>query len=65
MLQHFVVSGDLLGNGLGLHVVEELLHAPGVAGMERVYLIATHWSAFNRQLGFCDANPQELLLLKR
>ena len=60
-----MVSGDLLGNGLCLRVVEELLHAPGVAGVERVYLFTTHCSAFNRQLGFCDASLQQLLLLKR
>ena len=65
MLQHFVLSGDLLGNGLGIRVVGELLHAPGVAGVEQVYLVTTHCSAFNRQLGLCGASPQQLLLLKR
>ena len=60
-----VVAGDLQGHGLGRRVVEELLHAPGVAGVERVYLMTTNSGGFYRQLGFCDASPQQLLVLKR
>ena len=46
-------------------MVEELLHAPGVAGVERVYLMTTNSSGFYRQLGFRDAAPQQLLVLRR
>ena len=60
-----VVAGDLQGHGLGRRVVEELLHSPGVAGVERVYLMTTNSGGFYRQLGFCDASPQQLLVLKR
>ena len=65
VLWDIVVAGDLQGKGLGRRVVEELLHAPGVAGVERVYLMTTNSSGFYRQLGFRDAAPQQLLVLKR
>lgn len=60
-----VVAGDLHGRGLGRRVVEELLHSPAVAGVERVYLMTTNSAGFCRQLGFRDADPQQLLVLKR
>ena len=65
VLWDVVVAGDLQGHGLGRRVVQELLHAPGVAGVERVYLMTTNSGGFYRQLGFCDASPQQLLVLKR
>ena len=65
MLWHIVVAGDLQGRGLGRRVVEELLHSPAVAGVERVYLMTTNSAGFYRQLGFRDADPQQLLVLKR
>ena len=65
VLWDIVVAGDLQGKGLGRRVVEELLHAPAVAGVERVYLMTTNSSGFYRQLGFQDATPQQLLVLKR
>ena len=65
VLWDIVVAGDLQGRGLGRRVVEELLHTPSVAGVERVYLMTTNSAGFYRQLGFRDANPQQLLVLKR
>jgi ribosomal protein S18 acetylase RimI-like enzyme len=65
VLWDVVVAGDLRGHGLGRRVIQELLHAPGVAGVERVYLMTTNSAGFYRQLGFCDANPQQLLVFKR
>ena len=60
-----VVAGDLQGRRIGRRVVEELLHSPAVAGVERVYLMTTNSAGFYRQLGFRDADPQQLLVLKR
>ena len=65
VLWDIVVTGDLQGRGLGRPVVEELLHSPAVAGVERVYLMTTNSAGFYRQLGFSDADPQQLLVLKR
>ena len=65
VLWDIVVAGDLQGNGLGRRVIEELLHAPPVVGVERVYLITTNSAGFYKQLGFRDADPQKLMLLSR
>ena len=65
VLWDIVVAGDLHGHGLGRRVLNELLHAPAVVGVERVYLMTTNSGGFYRQLGFCDASPQQLLVLKR
>ena len=65
VLWDIVVAGDLQGRGFGRRVVEELLHTPSVAGVERVYLMTTSSAGFYRQLGFRDADPQQLLVLKR
>ena len=65
VLWDVVVAGDLQGHGLGRRVIEELLHAPGVAGVERVYLMTTNSSGFYQQLGFKSAKPQELLIQNR
>ena len=48
----------------GRRVPEELLHTPLVAGVERVYLMTTNSAGFYRQLGFLDADLQQLLVLK-
>lgn len=64
VLWDIVVAGDLQGHGFGRRVVEELLHDPAIAGIERVYLMTTNSSGFYRQLGFRDASPQQLLVLK-
>ena len=64
VLWDIVVAGDLQGRGLGRLVVEELPHSPAVAGVERVYLMTTNNAGFYRQLGFRDADPQQLLVRK-
>ena len=45
-------------------LIEELLHTPAV-GVEQVYLMTTKSAGFYRQLGFKDANPQQLMVLRR
>ena len=65
VLWDIVVAGDLQGHGLGRRVIEELLHAPPVVGVERVYLMTTNSAGFYRQLGFKDASPQQLMVLRR
>ncbi|WP_028953306.1 GNAT family N-acetyltransferase [Synechococcus sp. CC9616] len=65
VLWDIVVAGDLQGHGLGRRVIEELLHSPPVVGVERVYLMTTYSADFYRQLGFQDANPQQLMVLRR
>jgi ribosomal protein S18 acetylase RimI-like enzyme len=62
VLWDVVVAGDLQGRGLGRQVVEALLEAPAVRGVERVYLMTTNSAGFYRQLGFSDAAPQALLV---
>ena len=65
VLWDIVVAGDLQGHGLGRRVIEELLHTPPVVGVERVYLMTTKSAGFYRQLGFRDATPQQLMVLRR
>ena len=65
VLRDIVAAGDLQGRKLGQRVVEELLHSPAVACVERVDLMTTNSAGYYRQLGFRDANPQQLLVLKR
>ena len=65
VLWDIVVAGDLRGHGLGRRVLEGLLHSPAVVGVERVYLMTTNSAGFYRQLGFQDADPQQLLVLRR
>ena len=65
VLWDIVVAGDLQGHGLGRRLIEELLHTRAVVGVERVYLMTTKSSGFYRQLGFKDANPQQLMVLRR
>ncbi len=65
VLWDIVVAGDLQGNGLGRRVIEELLRTPPIVGVERVYVMTTNSTEFYRQLGFQDAAPQRLLVLRR
>ena len=65
VLWDIVVAGDLQGNVIGRRVVEGLLHAPAVVGVERVYLMTTNSSGFYCQLGFKNADPQQLMLFHR
>ena len=65
VLWDVVVAGDLQGHGLGRRVIEELLHEKSVVGVERVYLMTTRSSGFYQQLGFQNADPQNLMVLRR
>ena len=62
VLWDVVVAGDLHGQGLGRRVVEALMAAPALRGVERVYLMTTKSAGFYEQLGFRDAAPQALLV---
>ena len=59
------MAGDLQGNGLGRRVIEELLHAPAVVGVERIYLMTTNSVGFYSQLGFEVSGEQELMVFRR
>ena len=63
VLWDVVVAGDLQGRGLGRQVVQALLAAPALRGVERVYLMTTNSAGFYRQRGFRSADPQELLVI--
>ena len=65
VLWDVVVAGDLQGRGLGRRVVEALLTAPAIRNVERVYLMTTNSAGFYKQLGFDDANPQQLLIRRQ
>ena len=65
VLWDIVVAGDLQGNGLGRRVIEELLHAPAVVGVERIYLMTTNSVGFYSQLGFEVSGEQELMVFRR
>ena len=65
VLWDIVVAGDLQGRGLGRIVVGELLHTQPDAGVKRMHLVTANSAGFYRQLGFRDADPQQLLVLKR
>ena len=65
VLWDIVVAGDLQGRGLGRRVVEALLAAPAIRNVERVYLMTTNSAGFYKQIGFTEANPQQLLIRKQ
>ena len=65
VLWDIVVAGDLQGHGLGRRVVEELIHTPAVAGIERIYLMTTNSSGFYTQLGFHVSTEQQLMVMRR
>ena len=62
VLWDIVVAGDLQGRGLGRQVVEALLDCPRLRQVERVYLMTTNSAGFYHQLGFNNAEPQQLLI---
>ena len=57
-----VVAGEHQGRGLGRRLVEALLEAPALAGVERVYLMTTNSAGFYEQLGFTAVDCQRLML---
>ncbi len=65
VLWDIVVADDLQGQGLGSKVVEALLKAREVSGVERVYLMTSNSASFYNQLGFRNVGHQQLLLFDR
>jgi len=65
VLWDIVVAGDLQGRGLGRQVVEALIDAPELRKVERIYLMTTNSAGFYQQLGFSEAQPQQLLIRRR
>ena len=62
VLWDVVVAMDHQGQGVGSRIVEALLESPGLAGVERVYLMTTNGSRFYEQLEFKKPTSQNLLL---
>jgi GNAT superfamily N-acetyltransferase len=62
VLWDVVVALDHQGQGVGRRIVAALLGSPGLAGVERVYLMTTNGSGFYQQLGFKGSGTQNLLL---
>ena len=62
VLWDVVVAADQQGQGLGRRLVEKLLAAPELAGVERVYLMTTNSAGFYEQLGFTTLQNQQLML---
>ena len=62
VLWDVVVAGDEQGQGLGRRVVEALLQAPALQGVERVYLMTTNSAGFYTQLGFESGDSQRLMV---
>jgi N-acetylglutamate synthase-like GNAT family acetyltransferase len=62
VLWDVVVAGSEQGRGLGRRLVEALLEAPPLAGVERVYLMTTNSAGFYTQLGFETGDSQKLML---
>jgi ribosomal protein S18 acetylase RimI-like enzyme len=65
VLWDVVVATDEQGRGLGRRLVEELLKAPSLQAVERVYLMTTNSAGFYRQLGFETGERQNLMLRRR
>jgi ribosomal protein S18 acetylase RimI-like enzyme len=62
VLWDVVVAIEHQGQGVGRRIVEALLMSPGLARVERVYLMTTNGSGFYQQLGFKACETQDLLL---
>ena len=65
VLWDVVVATDLQRQGLGLRLVDTLLAAPALRGVERVYLMTTNGTGFYRRLGFETVREQSLMLLSK
>ena len=65
VLWDVVVAVEHQGQGLGRRIVEALLQAPALQGVERVYLMTTNSAGFYQQLGFHEVNAQRLLRLEQ
>ena len=62
VLWDVVVAENHQGQGLGRRLVETLLQAPALRGVERIYLMTTNSSGFYGQLGFEPMGNQQLML---
>jgi ribosomal protein S18 acetylase RimI-like enzyme len=62
VLWDVVVAEPQQGHGLGRRLVAELLSAPAVRRVERVYLMTTNSAGFYRRLGFDTTHRQQLLV---
>ena len=63
VLWDVVVAQGHQGQGMGRRLVESLLAAPELQGVERTYLMTTNSAGFYQQLGFQQAAHQQLLRL--
>ena len=61
VLWDVVVAADHQGQGLGRRIVEALLQAPALQGVERTYLMTTNSTGFYEQLGFIPVDSQRLM----
>jgi len=61
VLWDVVVAAEHQGQGLGRRIVEALLQAPALQGVERTYLMTTNSSGFYEQLGFMAVDSQRLM----
>ena len=61
VLWDVVVAAEHQGQGLGRRLVEALLQAPALQGVERTYLMTTNSSGFYEQLGFVPVDSQRLM----
>lgn len=62
VLWDVVVTAEFQGQGLGRRVVNTLLSAPKVKGVERVYIMTTNSTGFYKQLGFEAVSSQQLMV---
>ena len=61
VLWDVVVAAEHQGQGLGRRIVEALLQAPPLQGVERTYLMTTNSTGFYEQLGFIPVDSQRLM----